>query len=142
VPSAQRGSSPVARYFASGRGCGAGLPRALSLAGAAHGYFVQTHNAKRSPGGGAGPCVDIANTSEGCHLWGEGVVERLQGMFAFALHERGTGRLALARDRLGIKPLYLSEQPGRRLRFVSSLPALLAAGDVDPSSTPRLCTTT
>jgi asparagine synthase (glutamine-hydrolysing) len=38
----------------------------------------------------------------------------------------------LARDRLGIKPLYLAETPGR-LRFASSLPALLASGDIDTS---------
>ena len=43
-----------------------------------------------------------------------------------------SGRLVLARDRLGIKPLYLAETPGR-LRFASTLPALLAAGDVDTS---------
>lgn len=53
-------------------------------------------------------------------------------MFAIALAERDTGRLVLARDRLGIKPLYLaSSTDGKRLRFASSLPALLAAGDVD-----------
>jgi asparagine synthase (glutamine-hydrolysing) len=62
--------------------------------------------------------------------WGPSCVERLQGMFAFAIHERETGRVALARDRFGIKPLYLSEDGGR-LRFASTLPALLAAGGVD-----------
>jgi asparagine synthase (glutamine-hydrolysing) len=62
--------------------------------------------------------------------WGEACVERLAGMFAFAIWERDSGRVFLARDRLGIKPLYLSESKGA-LRFSSSLPALLAAGDVD-----------
>src|SRR5690606_32783225 len=57
-------------------------------------------------------------------------VERMHGMFAFAIHERDSNRLTLARDRFGIKPLYLARQ-GSRLRFASSLPALLAAGDVD-----------
>ncbi len=66
------------------------------------------------------------------HAWGPAAVERLSGMFAFAIHERETGRLVLARDRLGIKPLYLAESPdGQRLRFASSLPAILAGGDVD-----------
>jgi len=66
------------------------------------------------------------------HAWGTECVERLQGMFAFAIAERDTGRLVLARDRLGIKPLYIAESvDGRRLRFASSLPALLAAGDAD-----------
>ena len=69
------------------------------------------------------------------HAWGPGCVERFHGMFAFAIHERDTGRVTLARDRLGIKPLYYAEQPGR-LRFASTLPALLAGGDVDTSIDP------
>ncbi|GAA1718229.1 N-acetylglutaminylglutamine amidotransferase [Nonomuraea sp. AD125B] len=64
------------------------------------------------------------------HRWGTACVERFKGMFAFAVAERDTGRVVLGRDRLGIKPMYLAED-GRRLRFASSLPALLAAGDVD-----------
>jgi asparagine synthase (glutamine-hydrolysing) len=66
------------------------------------------------------------------HAWGPACVARFNGMFAFAIHERDTGRVVLARDRFGIKPLYLQETPGR-LRFASSLPAILAAGDVDTS---------
>ena len=62
--------------------------------------------------------------------WGPRCVERFYGMFAFAVAERDSGRLVLARDRLGIKPLYLSDT-GQSLRFASSLPALLAAGGVD-----------
>ncbi len=69
--------------------------------------------------------------------WGTDCVTRFQGMFAFAVFERETGRLVLARDRLGIKPLYLTGNPERgRLRFASSLPALLAAGDVDTAIDP------
>ncbi|NML18813.1 N-acetylglutaminylglutamine amidotransferase [Azohydromonas caseinilytica] len=69
------------------------------------------------------------------HAWGPRALERLQGMFAFALWERDSGMTYLARDRLGIKPLYytLDEQ---RLRFASALPALLAAGDVDTTIDP------
>ncbi len=69
------------------------------------------------------------------HAWNTRCVERFEGMFSFAIHERDTGRLTLARDRLGIKPLYFSEQPGT-LRFASTLPALLAGGDVDTSIDP------
>ena len=69
------------------------------------------------------------------HRWGTACVEHFYGMFAFAIAERETGRVVLARDRLGIKPLYLCPTPGR-LRFASSLPALLAAGEVDTSIDP------
>jgi asparagine synthase (glutamine-hydrolysing) len=69
------------------------------------------------------------------HRWGPGCVERFLGMFAFAVAERDAGVLTLGRDRLGIKPLYLTEDP-HRLRFASSLPALLAGGDVDTGIDP------
>ncbi|WP_296816676.1 N-acetylglutaminylglutamine amidotransferase [Brevundimonas sp.] len=69
------------------------------------------------------------------HAWGVDCVDRLKGMFAFVLHERDTDRVVMARDRFGIKPLYLSEAPGR-LRFASSLPALLRGGDVDTTIDP------
>ena len=64
------------------------------------------------------------------HRWGDGFVDRLYGMFAFAIVERDSGRVLLGRDRLGIKPLYLTET-AQRIRFASSLPALLAGGGVD-----------
>lgn len=67
--------------------------------------------------------------------WGTACVDRLYGMFAFVIVEQATGRVVLVRDRLGIKPLYLTETPGR-LRFASSLPALLAGGGVDTSLDP------
>ncbi len=67
--------------------------------------------------------------------WGEQCVEHLNGMFAFAILERDSGRVFLARDRLGIKPLYLAQVPGA-LRFASSLPALLAGGGVDTEIDP------
>ncbi|WP_349366358.1 MAG: N-acetylglutaminylglutamine amidotransferase [Nitratireductor rhodophyticola] len=66
------------------------------------------------------------------HAWGEECVSRFHGMFAFVLRERETGRVVMARDRFGIKPLYLAETP-ERIRFASSLPSLLAAGEVDTS---------
>jgi asparagine synthase (glutamine-hydrolysing) len=72
---------------------------------------------------------------KGWHAWGEGLVDRLLGMFAFVIHERDTHRSVLVRDRFGIKPLYLAEQGGR-LRFASALPALLAGGGIDTSIDP------
>jgi len=69
------------------------------------------------------------------HAFGADFVDRLNGMFAFAITERESGRLILGRDRLGIKPLYYSLS-SERLRFSSSLPAILAAGGVDTSIDP------
>ncbi|MEP6463861.1 MAG: N-acetylglutaminylglutamine amidotransferase [Frankiaceae bacterium] len=69
------------------------------------------------------------------HRWGVRCVERFAGMFAFAVYERQTGRMVLARDRLGIKPLYIAELPGA-IRFASTLPALVAAGGVDTTVDP------
>lgn len=69
------------------------------------------------------------------HAWGEDFVTRLNGMFAFAIWERDSGRVLLGRDRLGIKPLYYAPIAGG-LRFASALPALLAAGGVDTSIDP------
>ncbi len=57
--------------------------------------------------------------------WGEACVERLRGMFAFAIWDKGTRTLFAARDRLGIKPLFFSEQPGR-LCIASEMKAILA----------------
>jgi len=67
--------------------------------------------------------------------WGVDFVDHFVGMFAIALVERDTGRVVLARDRLGIKPLYVAETPGA-LRFASTLPALLAGGGVDTEIDP------
>jgi asparagine synthase (glutamine-hydrolysing) len=67
--------------------------------------------------------------------WGLDFVDHLVGMFAVAIVERDSGRVVLARDRLGIKPLYVAETP-TRIRFASTVPALLAGGDVDTSIDP------
>lgn len=67
---------------------------------------------------------------KGYHHWGDRFVDHLQGMFAFAIVERDSGRVLLGRDRLGIKPLYITED-AHRIRFASSLPALLAGGGID-----------
>lgn len=66
---------------------------------------------------------------KGYHAWGEALLPKLNGMFAFAVWERDKQSLFIARDRLGVKPLYLS-RTGERLRFASSLPALVQGGDI------------
>ncbi|MDR1349237.1 MAG: N-acetylglutaminylglutamine amidotransferase [Zoogloeaceae bacterium] len=63
------------------------------------------------------------------HAWGRDCLAHLDGMFAFALWDKNAQSLFLARDRFGIKPLYLTRD-AKRLRFASSLPALLAGGGV------------
>ncbi len=68
--------------------------------------------------------------------WGPDCATRFNGMFAFVIVERDTGRTFIARDRLGIKPLYYADLPGGGLRFASSLPAIVAAGGVDTSIDP------
>ena len=69
------------------------------------------------------------------HLYeedGDRCVERLQGMFAFALWDRGKERLLLARDRLGIKPLYYAVMD-QELLFASEIKAILAASSRRPA---------
>lgn len=65
--------------------------------------------------------------------WGARSVERLRGMFAYAIWDRKQETLFLARDRLGIKPLYYSALPDGRVLFASELKALMVCADL-PSS--------
>jgi asparagine synthase (glutamine-hydrolysing) len=59
--------------------------------------------------------------------WGPSCLDRLEGMFAFAVMDREQGRLFIARDRFGVKPLYYHSASGRVL-FASEVRALLASG--------------
>ena len=76
-----------------------------------------------------------SDTESILHLWqaeGERCVDHLSGMFAFALWDRHQGRLFLARDRLGIKPLYYAWTE-HELLFASEIKAILAATSERPS---------
>ena len=76
-----------------------------------------------------------ADTETILHVYeedGERCVERLQGMFAFAIWDRMRQRLLLARDRLGIKPLYYAVT-ARELLFASEVKGILAADSVRPT---------
>jgi len=71
----------------------------------------------------------------GYDAWGTGLLDRLDGMFAFAIWDDRARELLLVRDRLGIKPLYVAQGPGHVL-FASEVRALLASGlvprQIDP----------
>ncbi|KLU58830.1 asparagine synthetase [glutamine-hydrolyzing] 3 [Peptococcaceae bacterium CEB3] len=63
--------------------------------------------------------------------WGPASVERFNGIFAFAIWDEARERLFLARDRLGVKPLFYYED-GKRFLFASEIKALLANSQIRP----------
>ena len=69
------------------------------------------------------------------HAWGEACVEKIHGMFAFSILHKAKQQVFMARDRFGIKPLYYAKTDGF-IRFASTIPALLAAGELDTSIDP------
>ena len=66
---------------------------------------------------------------------GEALVERLRGMYAFAIYDGDRTGLLMARDPYGIKPLYYADD-GRAVHVASQVQALRKMGDVDTSSDP------
>jgi asparagine synthase (glutamine-hydrolysing) len=68
---------------------------------------------------------DTEVIAHGYESWGASVVERLEGMFSFALWDENAARLVLARDRTGKKPLYFQRSP-RGVVFGSEMKAVLA----------------
>ncbi len=83
----------------------------------AHGHRFKTHS-------------DTEIIVHGYEQWGERCVERFRGMFAFAVWDAAERRLLLARDRLGVKPLYYAALPGRGVVFGSELKSLLEDPEV------------
>jgi asparagine synthase (glutamine-hydrolysing) len=83
----------------------------------AHGHRFHTHS-------------DTEVIVHGYEQWGERCVEKFRGMFAFAVWDAAARRLVLARDRVGVKPLYYAELPGRGIVFGSELKSLLEDPDV------------
>ena len=68
--------------------------------------------------------------------YGDHCVEKMRGMFAFAIWDTRERKLLLARDRLGIKPLYFARQNGK-LIFASELECLLASGLIERRANPQ-----
>ncbi len=64
------------------------------------------------------------------HLWGEDCVQNLDGMFAFCIYHHKNKTLFLARDRMGIKPLYFTKN-NNYFSFASNTQALLALNNID-----------
>jgi asparagine synthase (glutamine-hydrolysing) len=71
-----------------------------------------------------------------CVRWGERAVERFRGMFAFGFWDDSARTLLLARDRLGVKPLYVTRVSGG-LAFASEVRALVASGACTRVLSPR-----
>ncbi len=114
------------------------IDRELGLALVFNGTIYNFHELRRELNGRGYQFFSDGDTEvilKAYAAWGERCVERMQGMFAFALWDSKNQKLFLARDRLGIKPLYYTRS-ANYLRFASTPQALLAAGDVDTSIDP------
>ena len=123
---AHRGLDPAAVWTGPGVGlCGSG--RASLIEPALHVAFdgrLDNRDALRAdfdlPGGD-----DAALVLHAWRRWGAECLSRLEGTFAFALHDPARGSLFLARDRLGVKPLHYTLLSDGAVLFASELRGLL-----------------
>lgn len=70
--------------------------------------------------------------------WGDACPKKLNGIFAFTVYDPGRRRLFLARDPIGVKPLFYAQR-GSSLFFASELKSLLCFPEISPGSTPAGC---
>jgi asparagine synthase (glutamine-hydrolysing) len=68
----------------------------------------------------------------GYEEWGAGLLQRLDGQFAFAIYDRNSETVFVARDRFGVRPLFYAQRNGD-FYFGSEIKAILATGEVDPA---------
>ena len=97
-----------------------------------NGEIYNYRELRRQLEGGGARFRTHSDTEVLLHLYrdcGVAMVERLRGMFAFAIWDDARKELILARDPLGIKPLYFADD-GRTLRFASQVKALAAGGGI------------
>jgi len=90
---------------------------------------IYNYQALRRELAAAGYCFQTSTDTEvllaAYSLWGNRCVQRLKGMFAFCIRDRKKKKLLLARDRFGIKPLYIAQLPEGTFLFASEIKALL-----------------
>jgi len=72
----------------------------------------------------------------GYEEWGVDLLKRLNGQFAFAIYDRNTETVFIARDRFGVRPLFYAQRKGE-FYFASEIKAILASGEVEASLDPR-----
>jgi asparagine synthase (glutamine-hydrolysing) len=98
--------------------------------------FVELRDRLRSQGHEFRSTGDTEVLLRALMAWGEKALDELDGMFALAFYQAASRRVLLARDPLGIKPLYVSRLPGA-IVFASEVRSVLASGivprDLDPA---------
>jgi asparagine synthase (glutamine-hydrolysing) len=93
--------------------------------------YVELRNELRTLGARFRTNSDTEVVLEAYRAWGLGALDRLNGQFAFAIWDRRSRELVVARDRLGVRPLYLCRH-GRRVFFASEVKAIFAADPAIP----------
>lgn len=145
VPLARRGPDAEGVYCAPGIGLGHRRLTVLDTVGGAQpmrdpsGRFalicngeIYNHRSVREDLEALGHVFHTRSDTEvllhACMQWGQEALARCNGMFALAFWDAAEQRLLLARDRLGVKPLYWARCPRGGLLFASELTAVMAAG--------------